>query len=89
MLTPDEYMAIMRLITSERESEGEKEALAKSSVESPRPKRVTKTMRSSRKKLSKALKQANTRYRNKNGSLKKGKSQADIMKLAQRLRKRM
>lgn len=86
MLTPDEYMAIMRLITSEKESEGVREEMKASAA--PK-KRVTRKSRSARNKLSKALKQANARYRNKNGSLKKGKSQADVMKLAQRLRKKM
>ena len=89
MLTPDEYMAIMRLISSERESEGAEAALRDSSVPASPRKRVTRKTRTSRKNLSKALKQANARYRNKNGSLKKGKTQADVMKLAQRLRKRM
>jgi hypothetical protein len=89
MLTPDEYMAMMRLITSERESEGSTESLRETNSTVSKPRKTTRTMRASRKKLSKALKQANARYRNKNGSLKKGKSQADVMKLAQRLRKRM
>lgn len=51
--------------------------------------KTSRAARASRKKLSKALKQANAKLRNKNGSLKKGKTQADVMKLAQRLRKRM
>ena len=45
--------------------------------------------RKSRKNLSKALKIANARLRKKNGQLKKGKTQADVMKLAQRLKKKM
>jgi hypothetical protein len=32
---------------------------------------------------------ANARLRNKNGSLRKGKTQTDVMKLAQRLKKKM
>tara|TARA_R110002096_G_C14117736_1_gene680533 strand:+ start:104 stop:451 length:348 start_codon:yes stop_codon:yes gene_type:complete len=51
--------------------------------------KVSRATRASRKNLSKALKMANARLRNKNGSLKKGKSQADVMKLAQRLKKKM
>jgi hypothetical protein len=39
--------------------------------------------------LSKAFKTANARYRLKNGQLRKGRSQADIAKLAQKLRKQM
>lgn len=58
-------------------------------VERAAVRKTSKAARASRRKLSKALKQANARYRNKNGSLKKGKSQADVMKLAQRLRKKM
>lgn len=38
---------------------------------------------------SQSLKLANQRLRNKNGKLKKGKTQSDVMKLAQRLRKKM
>jgi len=55
-----------------------------------KPKRkVTKKARASRKKLSKALKIANARYRLKNGQLRKGRTQADIMRLAQKLKKKM
>lgn len=45
--------------------------------------------RASRRQLSKALKIANTRLRKNNGQLKKGKTQADVMRLAQRLKKKM
>ena len=45
--------------------------------------------RKSRKNLSKALKIANGRLRKKNGELKKGKTQSDVMRLAQRLKKKM
>lgn len=87
MLTPDEYMALMRLITSERESEGS--SLSDREQETPKRKRVTKKARSSRKKLSAALKEANSRYRKKDGSLRTGRTQADIMRLAQKLKKKM
>jgi len=50
---------------------------------------VSKAARASRKNLSKALKEANARLRKKNGQLKKGKTQADVMRLAQRLKKKM
>ena len=50
---------------------------------------VSKAARTSRKNLSKALKEANARLRKKNGQLKKGKTQADVMRLAQRLKKKM
>ena len=89
MLTPDEYMSLMRLITSERESEGA--SLADRDMgSSPTP--VRKRSRSARaadKKLSKAFKDANARYRLKNGSLRKGRTQADIARLAHKLRKKM
>lgn len=45
--------------------------------------------RRSRRNLSKALKEANSRLRKKNGQLKKGKTQSDVMRLAQRLKKKM
>ena len=51
--------------------------------------KVTAASRKSRKNLSRALKEANARLRKKNGQLKKGKTQADVMRLAQRLKKRM
>ena len=40
-------------------------------------------------KMKKALQQANQKLRNKNGSIKKGKSQSDIMKMAHKLRRKM
>ena len=50
---------------------------------------VSKAARKSRKNLSKALREANARLRKKNGQLKKGKTQSDVMRLAQRLKKKM
>ena len=86
MLTPDEYMALMRLISSERESEGAREE-AKATASAPR--RRTRTARAADKKLTKAFTEANRRYRKKDGSLRTGRTQADIAKLAHRLRKKM
>ena len=55
-----------------------------------KPKRKrSRAARASDKKLSKAFKEANRRMRTKNGSLRKGRSQADVAKLAHRLRKKM
>jgi len=51
--------------------------------------KVSKKARTSRRNLSKALKMANARLRNKNGSLRKGKTQKDVMRLAQRLKRKM
>ena len=41
------------------------------------------------KDMSKALREANARLRTKSGRLRKGKTQADVMRLAHRLRRRM
>lgn len=41
------------------------------------------------KKMSNALREANARLRTKNGKLRKGKTQGDIMRLAHRLRRKM
>lgn len=51
--------------------------------------KVSSATRKGRKNLSRALKTANARLRKKNGQLKKGKTQADVMRLAQRLKKKM
>jgi len=88
MLTPDEYMSLMRLISSERESEGSTLADRESPGTSPVKKR-SRSARASDKMLSKAFKEANARYRLKNGSLRKGRTQADIARLAHKLRKKM
>ncbi len=50
--------------------------------------RRTRKKSSNDTRMSKALKQANKRLRNKNGRLKKGKTMRDVMKLAHRLRKK-
>ena len=54
-----------------------------------KPRKVSAKARKSRKNLSKALREANARLRTKSGKLRKGKTQADVMKLAQRLKKKM
>lgn len=41
------------------------------------------------KDMSRALREANARLRRKNGQLRKGKTQADVMRLAHRLRRKM
>jgi hypothetical protein len=87
MLTPDEYMSLMRLITSERESEGASMAI---SQEAPaKPKRRSRAARSQDKKLSAAFTEANARYRKNDGSLRAGRTQADIARLAHKLKKKM
>ena len=88
MLTPDEYMALMRLISSERESEGA--TLSQESMNNDsKPRRRSRKARTADRKLSMAFKEANRRYRKKDGSLRNGRSQADIARLAHRLRKKM
>jgi len=86
MLTPDEYMAIMRLISSERESEGARE---EAKVIDDKPRRRSRTARAADKKLSAAFTEANRRYRKRDGSLRAGRSQSDIARLAHKLRKKM
>ena len=81
MLTVDEYLALRRLLDSEKESEGASLALR----DEKKTRKKTKTDRNQ----SKALRMANEKLRNKNGSLKKGKSQADVMTLAHKLRRKM
>ena len=49
----------------------------------------SRSARASDKKLSKAFKEANRRYRKKDGSLRAGRTQSDIAKLAHKLRKKM
>lgn len=88
MLTMDEYLAIRRLIESERESEG--------AIEEAKPKK-RKVNKKANRAMSRALAEANARLRtkpkkgskNKYGPLRKGKTQADVMSLAQRLRRKM
>ena len=52
-------------------------------------KKRSRSARRSDKKLSMAFKQANARYRKKDGSLRSGRTQADIARLAQKLRRKM
>ena len=79
-MTLEEYEALRRLITSERESEG-----ASLTAASP-PK---KTRRKKNPKLKRALTEANRRMRLKSGKLRKGRTQADVMRLAHKLMKKM
>jgi hypothetical protein len=54
----------------------------------PKKKR-SRSARASDKKLSRAFKEANARYRLKSGALRKGRTQADVARLAHKLRKKM
>jgi hypothetical protein len=86
MLTPDEYMALMRLIRSERESEGATLA-ARESSPADKPKRRPRGNKKNDAKMSKALAQANKELRKVNGDLRKGVTQGDIMTRAHKIRK--
>lgn len=52
-------------------------------------KRNSRKARAGAKKMSKALKAANQKYRKKNGNLRAGRTQADIMRYAHKLRRKM
>ena len=80
MLTPDEYMALMRLLRSDADRIQEEVMPAPA----PAPKK-----RRRNPKLKRAVTEANRQLRLKNGKLRKGKTQADVMRLAHRLMKRM
>ena len=54
----------------------------------PKKKRSAAAKRSD-KKLSRAFREANSKMRLKNGQLRKGRTQADVARLAQKLRKKM
>jgi hypothetical protein len=87
MLTSDEYVSLMRLISSERESEGSSMALRDDSK--PKKQRRSKKQRAADKKSSQAFKKANELGRKMDGSFKKGYDQARIASVAQRLKKKM
>jgi hypothetical protein len=53
------------------------------------PKKRSRSAKASDKLLSKAFKMANSKLRLKSGALKSGKTQADVAKMAQKLRKQM
>lgn len=79
MLTPDEYIGLRRLLDGIREGEGASEQ-AKATQPKPRRKNRKRSTQ-----LSKAFRKANQQLRNKNGSLKKGRTQGDVARLAHRL----
>lgn len=54
-----------------------------------RGKAVSRAKRSADRKLSMAFKEANRKLRTKSGKLRKGKTQADVARMAQKLRKKM
>ena len=76
MLTMDEYLAIRRLIESERESEGAVEEVAK-----PKRRRVSKYQR----EFGSQLKMLDASKRLKNGSYKSGWDRSRILSKAHKL----
>lgn len=79
-MTMEEYLALVNGLSGNVES-----ARAEVPVIQDKPKRRSKK----NPKLKKALTEANRRMRLKNGKLRKGKTQSDVMKLAHRLLKKM
>ena len=103
-MTLEEYEALRRMITSERESEGAK--LADQIKDKPKKRKISAELRpelcryrmdkpKKRKKtardraMKKAIPMANKRYKKKNGQFRAGRSQADVMKLANKLADKM
>lgn len=87
MLTPDEYMALRRLISLERESEGSSVAIRVDQGDTAtKPKR--KLSRRSNN-MSKAIKMAKDKMTKANGQFRKGKSMSDVMRLANKLADKM
>jgi predicted DNA-binding protein (UPF0251 family) len=76
-MTLEEYEALRRLITSERESEGATEQA-----------RVTRRRRKD-PKMAQALRMANKKLRTAKGLLRKGVSQGDVMRMAHKLKKKL
>lgn len=78
-LTTEEYEALLRLQSSERESEGARLASRRS--------KATRRKGRTAKGMSAALKEANDRARKKNGEFRKGYDQKKLMKLAHKIRR--
>ena len=75
MLTVDEYMALRRLISSERESEGS--TLVGRAVDQVAKKTKRRASAYSRKYKA-AFKKVSSRYKNKNGTWRKGGFKAAV-----------
>ena len=69
MLTVDEYMALRRLIDSERESEGTQLAAREEAPSPPKKRRKTSSYN---RKYKAAFRRIAPTYKNKNGTWKKG-----------------
>ena len=84
-MTLEEFEALRDLIRGERESEGA--SLALRDDDRTEKKKRKKSARS--KKMSKAIKQAMSKYKKANGQFRKGRTMADVMKLANKLADKM
>lgn len=82
-MTLEEYEALRRMISSERESEGAELAARLD----PKPKKRKKSQYD--RVLKRALKEVNAASRTKSGKLRKGITQAMLMKRAHKLAKKM
>ena len=71
MLTVDEYMALRRLIDSERESEGATESIRDEPAPKPKP-------RKKNTKYAKAFRRVQGKYKLKSGKWKKGGFRAAV-----------
>ena len=79
-MTMEEYLQLLNGLS------GDMSPSMEQPMPEPQPK---KRKRRKNPKLAKAVREANSRLRTKSGKLRKGKTQADIMRLAHRLMKKM
>lgn len=82
-MTMEEYLVLVNGLS------GNAVPMMEAPVIEDKPKRRSRAARAADKKLSKAFKEANARYRLKDGSLRKGRTQSDIATLAHKLAKQM
>ena len=85
MLTMDEYLAIRRLISSERESEGSSLSDRRRDESPPSEKKRNREKTDYDRRLQRALLEVNKTARLKNGSFRKGWSMSKVMKKAHKL----
>ena len=88
-MTLEEYEALRRMISSERESEGAELANRMDSTVSAASNKPKRKASPRDRAMRIAIKEANARYRKKNGQFRSGRSQADVMRLANKLADRM
>jgi len=81
MLTPTEYSALLRLIESEKESEGAE--ISQAAVAAPPPRTRKKTKRD--RAMSKSLRTASAKAKLKSGAWRKGWDSSRMMSEAHRL----